>query len=160
MHPENVQLKYGELHAKRDDTYAIAQRLLDKGFAGWKAEIKKIEEPLRAKKYNGGVVYTAFTVPSGKYLDYDKNGNPRPTPESAIASIRYIDNGRNIVCKYDLWKRQRVRFDLNTGKQLIDDYKDEHIFIRELQNEIAGYKRLSFSEQTMKDALSRLTIYN
>ena len=156
----DIQLKYGELRVKCDEIYAIAHTLLEKGFNAWKADIKKLEATVRNDKYNGGQRYTAFTCPLGKWIEYDKHSSPRPTSENAIVAIRHLDEHNQVLRKYDLWKRQRIRFDLRTGRQLIDDYKDENIFVRELQNSIAGTFKLSFSEQMMKDALSRLTIYN
>ena len=53
-----------------------------------------------------------------------------------------------------------MRLDLKTGKLIIDDYKNEHVFVKELQNAIAEKYKLSFLEPTIKDAISRLAVHN
>jgi predicted P-loop ATPase len=39
-------------------------------------------------------------------------------------------------------------------------YKNENVFVRELQNSIAEQYKLSFLEPTIKDAISRLAVHN
>jgi hypothetical protein len=156
---DDLQLALGSLRNKRSDVRAFAKQLLGTGYSDWESSIKRLEPEIRSQKYNDGETYTAFTCPEGKWIDYGDKG-PKSTVENAIVAIRHIDADDNVYRRYDSWKRQRVRFHSTTGKQLIDDYKDENVFVRELQNAIAGRFRLSFSEQMMKDALSRLTIYN
>jgi hypothetical protein len=156
----DTQLEYGDLRVKRDEVYGIAQRLLGVGFNAWKADIKTLEKTARIEQYNSGKQYTAFTVPFPNLLDYDEQGKFRASPENAIAAIRHTYDRGNVQLRYDLWKRQQVRLDLKTGKQIIDDYKNENVFVRELQNSIAEQYKLSFLEPTIKDSISRLAVQN
>jgi hypothetical protein len=156
----DTQLKYGDLRVKRDEVYGIAKKLLGGGFTAWKADIKALEKTARIEQYNRGEQYTAFTVPWPNLLDYDEQGKFRTSPENAIAAIRHIYDRSNVRLKHDLWRRQQVRLDLKTGRQIIDDYKNENVFVRELQNSIAEQYKLSFLEPTIKDAISRLAVHN
>jgi Virulence-associated protein E len=155
-----TQFRYGELRVKCDEVYEEAKRHLQSAFTAWKADIKALEKTARIELYNSGKQYTAFNVPWPNLIDHDEHGKYRASPENAVAAIRHIYDRENIHLAYDLWKRQQVRIDIKTGKQIIDDYKNETVFVRELQNSIAEQYKLSFLEPTVKDAIGRLSVHN
>jgi hypothetical protein len=158
----DTQLKLGELRSKFDEIFNIAKKLFNSSetYKKWKAEIKDFETNLRAEKYNDGKTYNEFNCPLHKFPEYDKNGKPTATVPCAIAATRHIYELDKVVLKYDQWRRQRVRFNLQSSKPIIEDYKDENVFTRELQNKISERYRLSLSEQQMKEATSRLAVKN
>ena len=159
----DIRLKYGEMRQKIEEILAIAKQLFNNNdiYKQWRKDIKKIEKKARDQVYSHEKQeYNEFTIPYPQFLDYDEDEKVLPTIRNAIAAIRHIYYRHQIVLKHDQWRRQRVRFNLNTGKPIIEDYKDENIFIRELQNEISEAYKLSFLEPIMKEALSRIAVKN
>ena len=159
----DIRLKYGEMRQKSEEIQAIAKLLFKNNdiYKRWLKSIGKIEKKARKQLYElEKQEYNEFTIPYPQFLDYDENEKIIPTVRNAIAAIRHIYHGHQIVLKHDQWRRQRVRFSINTGKPIIEDYKDENIFIRELQNEISEAYKLSFLEPIMKEALSRIAVKN
>ena len=159
----DIRLKHGEMRQKVEEVLAIAKQLFNNNdiYKQWRKDIKKIEKKARDQLYSPEKQeYNEFTIPYPKFLDYDEHDKLLPTIRNAIAAIRHIYYKHQIVLKHDQWRRQRVRFNLNTGKPIIEDYKDENIFIRELQNEISEAYKLSFLEPIMKEALSRIAVKN
>ena len=159
----DIRLKYGEMRQKIEEIQAIAKLLFKNNdiYKRWLKSIGKIEKKARKQLYElEKQEYNEFTIPYPQFLDYDENEKIIPTVRNAIAAIRHIYHRHQIVLKHDQWRRQRVRFSINTGKPIIEDYKDENIFIRELQNEISEAYKLSFLEPIMKEALSRIAVKN
>ena len=159
----DIRLKYGEMRQKIEEIQAIAKLLFKNNdiYKRWLKSIGKIEKKARKQLYEPEKQeYNEFTIPYPQFLDYDENEKIIPTVRNAIAAIRHIYHKHQIVLKHDQWRRQRVRFSINTGKPIIEDYKDENIFIRELQNEISEAYKLSFLEPIMKEALSRIAVKN
>jgi hypothetical protein len=157
-----LQLKLGTLRNKVDEIEAIVKTLFKSGetFKRWKKDIKDAERNIRAEKYNEGKRYNEFNCPPDKFPEYDKDGKPTPTVNCAIAAARHIYSADNIVLKYDQWRRQRVRVHAKTKKPIIEDYKDENVFTRELQNRISIHYQIALSEQQIREATSRLSVKN
>jgi predicted P-loop ATPase len=159
----DIRLKHGEMRQKIEEILAIAKQLFNNNdiYKQWRKSIAKIEKKARDQLYSQEKQeYNEFTIPYPQFLDYDADEKLLPTIRNAISAIRHIYHKHQIVLKHDQWRRQRVRFNLNTGKPLIEDYKDENILIRELQNEISEADKLSFLEPIMKEALSRIAVKN
>jgi Virulence-associated protein E len=159
----DLRLKHGEMRQKIEEILAIAKQLFKNNdiYRQWRKSIGKIEKKAREQLYEPDKrEYNEFTVPYPQFLDYNGDDKLLPTIRNSISAIRHIYHKHQIVLKHDQWRRQRVRFNITTGKPIIEDYKDENIFIRELQNEISEVYKLSFLEPIMKEALSRIAVKN